>query len=78
MDFIWINRDQRSFEWFVSLLTKLELDQAEETQEGRGRMGPEEGGSRVVVQAQGLFKRVSRLFYFYATCRGKKIASPLH
>ncbi|XP_029808256.1 NADPH oxidase 5 isoform X2 [Suricata suricatta] len=34
VDFIWINRDQRSFEWFVSLLTKLELDQAEETQEG--------------------------------------------
>ncbi|XP_057579295.1 NADPH oxidase 5 [Hippopotamus amphibius kiboko] len=35
VDFIWINRDQRSFEWFVSLLTKLEMDQAEETQEGR-------------------------------------------
>ncbi|XP_020837969.1 NADPH oxidase 5 isoform X1 [Phascolarctos cinereus] len=30
VDFIWINRDQRSFEWFVSLLTKLEMDQAEE------------------------------------------------
>ncbi|KAM8781593.1 NADPH oxidase 5 [Rhynchonycteris naso] len=35
VDFIWINRDQRSFEWFVSLLTKLEMDQAEETPEGR-------------------------------------------
>uniref|UniRef100_A0A8C0AI25 NADPH oxidase 5 n=1 Tax=Bos mutus grunniens TaxID=30521 RepID=A0A8C0AI25_BOSMU len=35
VDFIWINRDQQSFEWFVSLLTKLEMDQAEETQEGR-------------------------------------------
>ncbi|XP_023601626.1 NADPH oxidase 5 [Myotis lucifugus] len=35
VDFIWINRDQRSFEWFVSLLTKLEMDQAEEPQEGR-------------------------------------------
>uniref|UniRef100_A0ABI7YVN7 NADPH oxidase 5 n=1 Tax=Felis catus TaxID=9685 RepID=A0ABI7YVN7_FELCA len=34
VDFIWINRDQRSFEWFVSLLTKLELDQSEETREG--------------------------------------------
>ncbi|XP_004421805.1 PREDICTED: NADPH oxidase 5 [Ceratotherium simum simum] len=34
VDFIWINRDQRSFEWFVSLLTKLEMAQAEETQEG--------------------------------------------
>ncbi|VFV39046.1 nadph oxidase 5 [Lynx pardinus] len=39
VDFIWINRDQRSFEWFVSLLTKLELDQAEETREGRRRTG---------------------------------------
>ncbi|XP_008574071.1 PREDICTED: NADPH oxidase 5 [Galeopterus variegatus] len=35
VDFIWINRDQRAFEWFVSLLTKLELDQAEETPDGR-------------------------------------------
>ncbi|XP_036130383.1 NADPH oxidase 5 [Molossus molossus] len=35
VDFIWINRDQRSFEWFVSLLTKLEMDQAEEPQEDR-------------------------------------------
>nr|XP_027781947.2 NADPH oxidase 5 isoform X1 [Marmota flaviventris] len=33
VDFIWINRDQRSFEWFVSLLTKLEMDQAQETQD---------------------------------------------
>ncbi|KAM9093645.1 LOW QUALITY PROTEIN: NADPH oxidase 5-like [Megaptera novaeangliae] len=32
VDFIWINRG-RSFEWFVSLLTRLEMDQAEETQE---------------------------------------------
>ncbi|XP_043844130.1 NADPH oxidase 5 [Dromiciops gliroides] len=30
VDFIWINRDQRSFEWFVSLLTKLEMDQVKE------------------------------------------------
>ncbi|KAL4613406.1 NADPH oxidase 5 [Arapaima gigas] len=35
VDFIWINRDQRSFEWFVSLLTKLEMDQADEEPEGR-------------------------------------------
>ncbi|XP_052503144.1 LOW QUALITY PROTEIN: NADPH oxidase 5 [Budorcas taxicolor] len=35
VDFIWINRDQQSFEWFVSLLTKLEMDQAEEPQEDR-------------------------------------------
>uniref|UniRef100_A0A8C9UTF7 NADPH oxidase 5 n=1 Tax=Spermophilus dauricus TaxID=99837 RepID=A0A8C9UTF7_SPEDA len=35
VDFIWINRDQRSFEWFVSLLTKLEMDQAQEAQDGR-------------------------------------------
>ncbi|XP_023442506.2 NADPH oxidase 5 [Dasypus novemcinctus] len=34
VDFIWINRDQRSFEWFVSLLTKLEMDQAKENQGG--------------------------------------------
>lgn len=34
MDFIWINRDQKSFEWFVSLLTKLEMDQADEEPEG--------------------------------------------
>ncbi|XP_071318121.1 NADPH oxidase 5 isoform X2 [Trachinotus anak] len=35
VDFIWINRDQKSFEWFVSLLTKLEMDQADEEPEGR-------------------------------------------
>ncbi|XP_053575550.1 NADPH oxidase 5 [Bombina bombina] len=35
VDFIWINRDQKFFEWFVSLLTKLELDQADEEPEGR-------------------------------------------
>ncbi|XP_038623411.1 NADPH oxidase 5 [Tachyglossus aculeatus] len=29
VDFIWINRDQKSFEWFVSLLTKLEMDQGQ-------------------------------------------------
>uniref|UniRef100_A0ACB8E4W0 NADPH oxidase 5 n=1 Tax=Sphaerodactylus townsendi TaxID=933632 RepID=A0ACB8E4W0_9SAUR len=29
VDFIWINRDQKSFEWFVSLLTQLEMEQAE-------------------------------------------------
>ncbi|KAF0040741.1 hypothetical protein F2P81_006639 [Scophthalmus maximus] len=35
VDFIWINRDQKSFEWFVSLLTNLEMDQADEEPEGR-------------------------------------------
>ncbi|KAH0620117.1 hypothetical protein JD844_014733 [Phrynosoma platyrhinos] len=30
VDFVWINRDQKSFEWFVSLLTQLELSQANE------------------------------------------------
>ncbi|XP_032905988.1 NADPH oxidase 5 [Amblyraja radiata] len=35
VDFIWINRDQKSFEWFVSLLTKLEMDQADEEIQGR-------------------------------------------
>ena len=29
MDFFWINRDQHSFEWFVSLLTQLEMEQFE-------------------------------------------------
>ncbi|XP_074862683.1 NADPH oxidase 5 [Carettochelys insculpta] len=35
VDFIWINRDQKSFEWFVSLLTQLEIEQADEEPEGR-------------------------------------------
>ncbi|XP_071097928.1 NADPH oxidase 5-like [Haliotis cracherodii] len=30
VDFVWINRDQKSFEWFVSLLTQLEMEQAME------------------------------------------------
>ncbi|KAM5243477.1 LOW QUALITY PROTEIN: NADPH oxidase 5-like [Hipposideros larvatus] len=34
VDFNQINQDQWSFEWLVSLLTKLEMDKAEETQEG--------------------------------------------
>ena len=29
MDFFWINRDQRSFEWFVHLLSQLEIEQGE-------------------------------------------------
>ncbi|XP_033725578.1 NADPH oxidase 5-like [Pecten maximus] len=29
VDFIWINRDQKCFEWFTSMLTELELEQAE-------------------------------------------------
>jgi len=28
-DFIWINREQRSFEWFLQLLSQLEMEQAE-------------------------------------------------
>ena len=28
MDFIWINRHQKCFEWFVSLLAQLEVNQA--------------------------------------------------
>ncbi|KFO81124.1 NADPH oxidase 5, partial [Cuculus canorus] len=35
VDFIWINRDQKHFEWFVSLLTKLEMEQAEQEPGGR-------------------------------------------
>ena len=30
VDFIWVNRDQKSFEWFVGLLAQLEVEQAEE------------------------------------------------
>ena len=29
VDFIWINRDQKSFEWFVNLLAQLEAQQKE-------------------------------------------------
>ena len=29
VDFFWINRDQRSFEWFVNLLSELEMEQTE-------------------------------------------------
>lgn len=28
VDFIWINRDQKAFEWFISLLTALEVEQS--------------------------------------------------
>ena len=28
VDFVWINRDQKNFEWFVSVLSRLEIDQA--------------------------------------------------
>ncbi|NXL93308.1 NOX5 oxidase, partial [Alectura lathami] len=35
VDFIWINRDQRHFEWFVSLLAQLELQQEEQEPGGR-------------------------------------------
>jgi hypothetical protein len=27
VDFFWINREQRSFEWFFQLLTQLEMEQ---------------------------------------------------
>ena len=29
VDFIWINRDQKSFEWFVDLLSHLEAEPQE-------------------------------------------------
>lgn len=29
VDFVWINRDQKSFEWFLQLLSQLEMEQAE-------------------------------------------------
>ena len=37
VDFFWINRDQKSFEWFVSLLSQLELEMSE-TGGALGRM----------------------------------------
>nr|XP_054765174.1 NADPH oxidase 5-like [Lytechinus pictus] len=35
VDFFWINRQQRSFEWFISLLYAIELEQADIPAEGR-------------------------------------------
>ncbi|NWS20725.1 NOX5 oxidase, partial [Pachyramphus minor] len=35
VDFIWINRDQKHFEWFLSLLSKLEMEQEELEPGGR-------------------------------------------
>eukprot|EP00057_Strongylocentrotus_purpuratus_P026991 XP_011681465.1 PREDICTED: NADPH oxidase 5-like [Strongylocentrotus purpuratus] len=35
VDFVWINRDQRSFEWFISLISAIELEQAEIPAAGR-------------------------------------------
>ncbi|KAI0213700.1 NADPH oxidase 5 [Lamellibrachia satsuma] len=35
VDFIWVNRDQKSFEWFVSLLAQLEMLQTEQESLGR-------------------------------------------
>lgn len=29
MDFFWLNRHQRAFEWFVNLLSELEIEQAQ-------------------------------------------------
>jgi len=51
VDFIWINRDQKHFEWFVSLLTKLEMEQAEqepggEREEGAVRCSPPSRGAQ--------------------------------
>ena len=30
VDFFWVNRDQESFEWFLSLLSQLEIEQSEQ------------------------------------------------
>ena len=34
VDFFWISRDQSSFEWFISLLTNLEMDECDREQNG--------------------------------------------
>ena len=36
VDFFWINRDQKSLEWFINLLSDLEIEQSEN---GGGAMG---------------------------------------
>lgn len=33
VDFIWVNRDHKSFEWFINLLADLELQQEKSTAE---------------------------------------------
>lgn len=75
VDFIWITRDQRSFEWFVSLLTKLEMDQAEETREGRRGTG-RRGWKGAMAGSVRVFLEGSRLFHFYQKCRGERVAFP--
>ena len=30
VDFFWINRDQKSFEWFLKLLSEMEMEQQED------------------------------------------------
>jgi predicted ferric reductase len=35
VDFVWLNRDQKSFEWFLNLLSELEITQAKLEQEER-------------------------------------------
>ncbi|PVD36334.1 hypothetical protein C0Q70_03313 [Pomacea canaliculata] len=38
VDFVWINRDQRNFEWFLSLLTRLESEQSRDRENGLGHV----------------------------------------
>lgn len=38
MDFFWINRDQKSFEWFVTLLDKMEKEQEAVMEGNKGDM----------------------------------------
>ena len=52
---------------------KLEMDQAQETQEGRRGMGPQGVGARQGVQGQGLCEKVFRLFHFYQKYRGERV-----
>ena len=37
VDFFWINRDQKSFEWFINLLSDLEIEQSENVGGAMGR-----------------------------------------
>ena len=36
VDFYWINRDQKSFEWFLNLLGEIENEQNETIQKRKG------------------------------------------
>ena len=51
VDFFWINRDQKSFEWFLKLLTVMEAEQQEEeANQLDNDMGRYKGNFCILVQ----------------------------